>query len=829
METFEESRATYGRAFELAGINQLYPSLPGFALPAMETGPRAAGSTSLQPGYAPPALLKAIAWIEAGWAQADYSVPYGSFGPTLVSHDCGYGLMQVTTGMQNVTGIPSVNQAMIGGHFAFNIARGAQILIDKWNTAPEYRPIVGGRNPGLLEDWYYAVWSYNGFSFKNHPLNPAYPANRVPYSCGPSNDGFGHNRGHYPYQELVFGCMARPPVIGGVPLWTPQPVNLATPGNPAFAAPLSIASWDACAYNLQCGAMDMATPIPRNQDATPLTASRSEVLGNPVAVVSATNMRLAVVPPNASTTTTLAIGNAGSGLLAWRITSTAPWLQVSRHEGATKNGTSSGVTIAAHAAGLPFGSHTASLVVESPGSGNASITISVTVDHLADGGLFRGSNPVVYLVVGGVRRHVPDPLTFAALGLHWANVRTVPDATLAQMPVGNPLLSAAGDGTLLKGLGPEIYVMQGGHRRHVAHPAAFTTCGYGLDAINPIPGPTLNSVPLGAPVFGNPCPRPLFVDGTLVRGSGPQVYTMVNGVRRHILDSLTMDVRRMRVGDINRLADSTLSHIETGTHLLSARTTGTLLRGTSPIIYVIDGGVKRHVSGPDVMTACGYDWGAIQWATDPAIHAIPSGPPLAAEPCVRFNPADGLMLAGTNPHVYLIRGGLRRHVPNPATFAALALKNENVDKVHDSLLAAIPLGATSPSILNDGYLLRGSASVIYVMQNGVRRHIAGPAVMAACGYNWLTIVTLPDAVLTPVQIGPPLTGAPCPRLSFPQGTLLQRSDSAVFVSDGSLRRHVTSPTTFVACGYKLGNIDRIPDAILSSIPGGPGVLTPPCP
>ena len=58
-------------------------------------------------------------------------VHYGALGPTLVSHDCGYGITQVTTGMQNISGVPNVEQSMIGGHYAFNIARGAQILVDE--------------------------------------------------------------------------------------------------------------------------------------------------------------------------------------------------------------------------------------------------------------------------------------------------------------------------------------------------------------------------------------------------------------------------------------------------------------------------------------------------------------------------------------------------------------------------------------------------------------------------------------------------------------------------------------------------------------------------
>ncbi|NIN67101.1 MAG: hypothetical protein GTO63_20880, partial [Anaerolineae bacterium] len=126
-------------------------------------------------------LLKAIAWIESSWAQADWSVPYGGIGPVLISSSCAYGIMQVLSGMENTTGVPNLDQAMIGGHYAFNIARGARILAQKWNYAPSHRPIVGNRNPEIVEDWYYAVWSYHGFTFRNHPLNPDYSPSRPAY------------------------------------------------------------------------------------------------------------------------------------------------------------------------------------------------------------------------------------------------------------------------------------------------------------------------------------------------------------------------------------------------------------------------------------------------------------------------------------------------------------------------------------------------------------------------------------------------------------------------------------------------------------------------
>jgi hypothetical protein len=209
-------------------------------------------------------LLKAIAWIEtAAQASHDPLVQYGEVGPALISNDCGYGIMQVTSGMQNVTGVPTLDQAMIGGHYAFNIARGARILADKWNLAPEYRPYVGSRNTTIIEDWYYALWAYNGFAFKNHPLNrDLYDPYRPPYRCdAPPRypDGTPYA---YPYQEKVLGCVANPPWRGGSPLWPAQPVHLPNLADPAFRQPLDPANWNACSQSFQCGPMNIPTPNP---------------------------------------------------------------------------------------------------------------------------------------------------------------------------------------------------------------------------------------------------------------------------------------------------------------------------------------------------------------------------------------------------------------------------------------------------------------------------------------------------------------------------------------------------------------------------------------
>lgn len=60
----------------------------------------------------------------------------------------------------------------------------------------------------VVEDWYYAVWAYNGWGYVNNPNNLRFPRDRDPWECwrNPNQD-----KDDYPYQELIWGCAAHPP------------------------------------------------------------------------------------------------------------------------------------------------------------------------------------------------------------------------------------------------------------------------------------------------------------------------------------------------------------------------------------------------------------------------------------------------------------------------------------------------------------------------------------------------------------------------------------------------------------------------------------------
>jgi hypothetical protein len=193
--------------FELAGQNALGSEGP--SIPDLTVGNPSSGSV---PATFPCTVLKAIGYTESTWTQFCGSNCGGS-GPTIISFDCGYGVTQVTSGMSNGSmGALSFSPARVASEADYNIGTGAGILAIKWLSTPS----IGDNQPGVAEDWYYAVWAYNGFAYVNNPNNPNFPSGRPPWN-GPG----GLSRGSYPYQELVWGYANYP----AGDLWIPLPLT----------------------------------------------------------------------------------------------------------------------------------------------------------------------------------------------------------------------------------------------------------------------------------------------------------------------------------------------------------------------------------------------------------------------------------------------------------------------------------------------------------------------------------------------------------------------------------------------------------------------------
>ena len=113
---------------------------------------------------------------------------------------------------------------------------------------------------------------------------------------------------------------------------------------------------------------------------------------------------------------------------------------------------------------------------------------------------------------------------------------------------------------------------------------------------------------------------------------------------------------------------------------------------------------------------------------------------------------DGLLIKASGPQVDRVENGLRRWIPDPTTFSCMGLKWGQVQGITDSLWREIPGGAAYPSRAN-GTLLKGSGPAIYVMSGCQRHWIPDVTTFNALHYNWNSVQSISDADLKAIPLG----------------------------------------------------------------------------
>ncbi|SCY89774.1 S-layer homology domain-containing protein [Alkaliphilus peptidifermentans] len=104
----------------------------------------------------PSVILKAIAWKESRYQQFDSNgQPFVSAGNT--------GIMQINRVHKHL------DQDKLRNDIRYNIEAGADVLLGRWYSTGRIYPTIGDMDPNILENWYFALWGYNGWVARNNP------------------------------------------------------------------------------------------------------------------------------------------------------------------------------------------------------------------------------------------------------------------------------------------------------------------------------------------------------------------------------------------------------------------------------------------------------------------------------------------------------------------------------------------------------------------------------------------------------------------------------------------------------------------------------------
>ncbi|SFH69467.1 S-layer homology domain-containing protein [Tindallia magadiensis] len=104
----------------------------------------------------PPVLLRAIAWKESGKRQFHNGQPF--------VHAGNQGIMQINRVHNN-----RLDKEALLNDVRYNVEVGADVLLSRWLF--EDIATVGERDPDVLENWYFALWGYNGWLPRNNPAD----------------------------------------------------------------------------------------------------------------------------------------------------------------------------------------------------------------------------------------------------------------------------------------------------------------------------------------------------------------------------------------------------------------------------------------------------------------------------------------------------------------------------------------------------------------------------------------------------------------------------------------------------------------------------------
>jgi len=222
--------------------------------------------------------------------------------------------------------------------------------------------------------------------------------------------------------------------------------------------------------------------------------------------------------------------------------------------------------------------------------------------------------------VGYQRRAIANEQVFNQMGFKWSDVKEIDPQDLMILPEGKPiwsreLIAPFPEGALVRLKGQtQTYVIREGRKCYIPDPETFQTMGT-WDQVIEVDKATLDSIftgipiqsvkppfqytppgqppPISPPIPTGPSPPfqtqpsylppspspqpgstisptqpqsslPFFPDGTLIKGSGPDIYLIENGVRRLIPNMETFNAMGFNWNNLTILDDQRLGNIPMG-------------------------------------------------------------------------------------------------------------------------------------------------------------------------------------------------------------------------------------------------------------------------
>jgi hypothetical protein len=230
--------------------------------------------------------------------------------------------------------------------------------------------------------------------------------------------------------------------------------------------------------------------------------------------------------------------------------------------------------------------------------------------------------------LGYQRRAIANEQIFNQMGFKWSDVKEVDYQDLIVLPEGKPIWSKEimapfPEGTLIRLRGTtRTYVIKDGRKCYIPDPETFQSMGYQWDQVMEVDKPTLDSILTGIPL---PSVKPTFQYGKPAQpppySSTPTPYSQPPSTQ----PPSTWQPSPYGSSTVPPTTWPTPYQPQSSSPIFP---NGTLIKGSGPDIYLIENGVKRLIPDMETFNAMGFNWNNVINVDDQRLGSMPLGSPL---------------------------------------------------------------------------------------------------------------------------------------------------------------------------------------------------------
>ena len=236
----------------------------------------------------------------------------------------------------------------------------------------------------------------------------------------------------------------------------------------------------------------------------------------------------------------------------------------------------------------------------------------------------------IYLVQNGQRRCFANEKVFKQMGFKRNSVKDLDPQDVMNIPEGPPIWSkeivgSYPDGTLIRLQGKtQTYLIQGGRKCYIPDPETFQSRGYSWNQVIEVDQGTFDSILTGIPIPSIKPPFQYIPPGQIPGIQPPPVGTPPPYQQQPLLPPPSSQPSPYGSSTTPPTTGLTPPQPQSSVPFFP---NGTLIKGSGPDIYVIENGVRRLIPSMETFNAMGFNWGSVINVDDQKLGSLPMGIP----------------------------------------------------------------------------------------------------------------------------------------------------------------------------------------------------------